>query len=202
MPSPVGYSRVYVKIPGRFSYENWVEGLKAGRSFATNGPILSLKVQGREPGDIIRLGAGNGRMEVEASAESLSPLSYLEVVASGKVIARAEAPSQTRALHLSVKLPLSESTWVVARVFEKNPETPPKTGFAHTSPVYIEVAGKPVLSSQAAAYYKANVDSIIGFTAASKLFKNEEDRRTALSIYRKARDIYARIEKNALASGR
>ncbi len=199
MPSPVGYSRVYVKVPGKFSYDNWGTGLKSGRSFATNGPILSLKVGGHELGDVIELKKPGRSFAVEATAESVSPLAYLEIVASGKVIARAEATSRAKTLTVNINLPVSESTWVAARAFESNRET---ARFAHTSPVYIEVAGKPVLSSKAAAYYKANVDRIIEFTTASKLFKREKDRRTALSIYRKARSIYAKIEKCARDLGK
>ncbi|NQT83136.1 CehA/McbA family metallohydrolase, partial [bacterium] len=197
MPSPVGYSRVYVKIPGEFSYENWVKGLKAGKSFATNGPTLSLKVDGHGLGDVIRLKEPGRSLTIEAKAESPSSLAYLEVMAFGKTIARVEASSGLRTLNLKTSLTPSESTWIVARAFESNPET---ARFAHTSPVYIEVPGKPALSSKAAAYYKANMDRIIAFTSASNLFKNEQDRQTALSIYRKARNIYGDIEKRALAS--
>lgn len=62
----------------------------------------------------------------------------------------------------------------------------------------MEVSGKPVLSSKAAAYYKANIDTIIAFTSASNLFKNQKDRQTALSIYRKARKIYGQIQNRPL----
>ena len=197
MPSPVGYSRVYVKVPGKFSYENWVKGLKAGRSFATNGPILSLKMDGGEIGDVIKLEKPGRTLKIEVNAESLSFLAYLEIVGGGEVIARADAPSWAKSLSLTTDFPVSESTWIVARAFERNPET---AWFAHTSPIYIEVAGKPVLSSKAAAYYKANIDRIIAFTATSNLFKNEKDRQTALSIYRKARQVYADIQPRAVGA--
>ncbi len=191
MPSPVGYSRVYVKVPGEFSYDNWVKGLKAGKSFATNGPILSLSVDGHQIGDVIRLEKPGRSFIIEATARSLSPLAYLEVMAFGKTIARVEASSGLRTLNLKTSLTCSQSSWIVARAFEKNSET---ARFAHTSPIYIEVEGKPVLSPKAAAYYRKNMDKVIEFTAASKLFKNETDRQTALSIYRKARQTYAGIE--------
>jgi hypothetical protein len=188
MPSPPGYSRVYVKLPGEFSYDNWVKGLRAGRSFATNGPILSLKVDEHEIGDVIRMEKPNGSVTIEATARSLVPLAYLEIVVSGRVVARIDAPPRTTELKLNARIIADESRWIVARAFEKNDET---ARFAHTSPIYIEVAGKPVLSPEAAAYYKSNIDKIIEFTAASTLFKNKGDRETALSIYRKAREIYA-----------
>ncbi len=51
---PVGGYRVYVRPKDSFSLDSWLEGLRAGRSFATNGPLLvdfSLDRQeaGRDP---------------------------------------------------------------------------------------------------------------------------------------------------------
>jgi hypothetical protein len=199
MPSPVGYSRVYVKVSGDFSYDNWVKGLKAGRSFATNGPILSLSVNGRGPGEAIDADGEGLSLAIEAEAKSRSPLAYLEIVGNGKVIARTEAAGEATALKLSMNLPSLESTWIVARAFEKNTET---ARFAHTSPVRIEVAGKPTLSSEAAAYYGKKIDGIIEFTEGSRVFREEKDRERALSIYRKAREVYAEVERRAVAVGK
>ena len=188
MPSPPGYSRVYVKVPGEFSYDKWVEGLKAGRSFATNGPMLSLKVDGHEIGDVIRLEKPSGSFIIEAAARSPVPLACLEIVVSGRVVARIDAPPRTTELKLSKRSGPGDGMWIVARAFEKNDET---ARFAHTSPIYIEVAGKPVVRRDAAEYYWKNMEKVIAFTEASTLFKSEQDRETALSIYRKARDVYA-----------
>ena len=45
LPNPVGYNRVYVHLDGPFAYEKWWEGLRAGRSFVTNGPLLRVHVE-------------------------------------------------------------------------------------------------------------------------------------------------------------
>ena len=47
---PLGWSRLYVKVEGVFHPEKWFEGARRGRSFATTGPMLFLKVNGLEPG--------------------------------------------------------------------------------------------------------------------------------------------------------
>ncbi len=197
MPSPVGYSRVYVRLPGEFSYGNWVKGLKAGRSFATNGPVLSLKVSGREIGDVLKVKEPPITFSLEAEAKSIHPLAYLEIVANGKIVGRAEARKQETFLSLTEDFSVTESTWIAARAFEKNDET---ARFAHTSPVYVEVAGKPLRSPKAGAYYRKNMDRVIEFTEGSTLFESEEDRQTALAIYRKARQTYADIETRAPAT--
>ena len=39
-PVPLGFGRVYVYLPDGFSYPGWIDGLDAGRSFVTTGPML------------------------------------------------------------------------------------------------------------------------------------------------------------------
>ncbi len=40
---PVGMNRVYARVPeGEWTPATWMAALKAGRSFATNGPLLGI----------------------------------------------------------------------------------------------------------------------------------------------------------------
>ncbi len=45
----VGTTRVYVKVPGQLTMERYLDGLKAGRSFVTNGPLLQFRVSDMNP---------------------------------------------------------------------------------------------------------------------------------------------------------
>ena len=56
--NPVGYNRVYVYTGMDTSYEAWWKGLKAGRSFVTNGPLLEVRANGDLPGTIFSDRAG------------------------------------------------------------------------------------------------------------------------------------------------
>src|SRR5262249_38933074 len=49
------FSRVYAKVPGRLTVANWLEAVKAGRCLVTNGPLLTLTVDGKEAGDVLSL---------------------------------------------------------------------------------------------------------------------------------------------------
>jgi hypothetical protein len=49
LPNPVGYNRVYVYLDNSFSYEKWWGGLRAGRSFVSNGPLLLCQANGKLP---------------------------------------------------------------------------------------------------------------------------------------------------------
>jgi hypothetical protein len=54
---PLGYSRVYVHTGKNFGVDEWLRGLKAGRSFVTIGPILFATVNGKLPARRFRLNA-------------------------------------------------------------------------------------------------------------------------------------------------
>ena len=85
--APLGYNRVYVDLQEAFNYHNWFRALKAGRSFATNGPMLFLKVNQEGPGSILSIAQSKtGRLNIHAEASSAGDLDRLEVLFKGRVI--------------------------------------------------------------------------------------------------------------------
>src|ERR1041384_5811542 len=62
LPNPVGYDRLYVHLDSALSYERWWEGLRAGRVFVSNGPLLRCRANGQWPGPALS-GAGGGWWE-------------------------------------------------------------------------------------------------------------------------------------------
>ena len=55
---PVGMNRVFARPGRRSTTAPGSPRIKAGRTFATNGPLLSFSLDGREVGDEIALPAG------------------------------------------------------------------------------------------------------------------------------------------------
>jgi len=83
-PVPAGFSRVYVHLPGGFTYEKWVAGLKAGRSFVTTGPMLFATVNGQDPGETFRADCGPVRLRIAGTVRSEQPLAFIEVIRDGR----------------------------------------------------------------------------------------------------------------------
>ena len=84
---PLGGERVYVKIDGPLTMRSWLDGLKSGRSFVTNGPMPTLEVDGKGPGETCELAAA-GKVRVAATVESYVPFTEVEVILNGKVAAQ------------------------------------------------------------------------------------------------------------------
>ena len=80
-------NRVYVQPEGDFTYESWLQGLRSGRTFITNGPALFLEADGQQPGRRLAASGRSGhRTAVRVEWRSLYPLRRIEVVRDGDVV--------------------------------------------------------------------------------------------------------------------
>jgi hypothetical protein len=147
-PVPLGFGRVYVHLPDGFSYDAWIRGLDAGRSQVTTGPMLFIEVDGQPPGAVIDRGNDNtSPITVRGSAVSAVPLETIEIVVNGDVVRSIEPGNQRNKddayeCDIHAEIPLRSSSWIAVRCFEDR--TDGRVRFAHTSPVHVDVAGKPL----------------------------------------------------------
>ncbi len=192
--SPIGYNRVYVKVSGTFSYRNWFTSLKAGRSFATNGPMLFLTADGQDPGSELRVGGGTSTVRIRAEALSPRPLARLEIVSSGQVIRSISEPDAAGRWIVDVERSFTNNGWVAARAFEPAGKT---IRFAHTSPIYVDV-GKPAPAIDDARFFLEWIDREIAFYTASRDFRQRHHQDEMLAFFRRAREVYARIAQSSV----
>jgi hypothetical protein len=161
---PVGLYRTYALLPGGepLTYENWCGAVRAGRTFLSSGPLLEFTVDGAQVGDTLRLPAGGGPVEVEASAASIFPLHTLQIVQQGRVIASTDEAAGSRRLTLRAKVKVDGDTWLAARCAGPNYTARRhhdtmfnwRRGiFAHTSPIYVTTGGAWSLFDPATAEY-------------------------------------------------
>lgn len=189
-----GGSKVYVRLEPPLTYEKWIEGFRAGRTFVSNGPLVSFTVDGRGPGAEINF-AGTKRVTVEADAVSLVPMEALELVVNGEVVAQAKPAADGTTVKLSHVLELDRSAWVAARVRgagHRRVMNDPKL-FAHTSPVYCLRDGKPVALAKDAAIVLGWIDRLIADVKASPRFATEARREEVLDVFQRGRRHYEQI---------
>ena len=92
-----GGGRVYVQTGPKFDYAAWLKGFREGRSFASNGPVIDLKVNEKAPGDEIQLDAP-AEVTVQATVRTQTPLDSVEFIVNG----RPRIPSPPRARRRSI----------------------------------------------------------------------------------------------------
>jgi hypothetical protein len=139
--NPPGWGRVYAKVDGPLTAESFAEAIRRGRTLATTGPWLELSVNGRGPGDTLDLLPGD-RVTIVARVSG-EEAEYLQVRTAGGVLARAEVIGGEAVLE--TEFVLGGPTYVVAvAAGGPHPRTLCATTYAHTSPVYLDVAGRHV----------------------------------------------------------
>jgi len=145
MPSWPGYERVYVHLSGPFTYQQWFQDLKTGRSIATNGPLLKVYLDGQPPGAEVALD-GPTSSTIGIEAHSQDRLDRVEIVFNGQVIRRFSAGGNA-VFRTALNLTITEPGWLVVRCFEPAAET---IRYAHSSPFYYLRGGRMPVKKPAA----------------------------------------------------
>jgi TolB protein len=192
---PVGLNRVYAEVPlWPLKIEPWLAAIKAGRTFATNGPLLRFSLGGQGIGGEVRL---EKKQEVRFSAEmnSIVPVDHLQIVCNGKVARELALDSSRSSAHVDGSIPVDASGWCVLRAFSDRTEYPilDLYPYATTSPVYVSVAGAPVRSAADAAYFVAWVDRLIAAARSNTSWNTEAEKASVLSMLGEARKKYAKM---------
>ena len=193
----IGTTRVYVKSGSPLDYGNWIRGLTAGRSFVTNGPLLSLRVEGREPGDELRLpGRDAAPVRVEAEASSIFPMDTLDIIVNGKV-AFSTKPEDPYHVKISTTVPIERSGWVAARATgpEKLDLLMDSYVYAHTSPVYVVKGDQVPRSPEDARYFVKWTERVLELLEESQAFDNPTQKEEVLQLWRRGRQVYAELAR-------
>jgi hypothetical protein len=207
----VGLGRTYANLDGALTYEGWLRGLQAGRSYVSDGKthLMDFKVNGTAAGGEVRLnGGGKVTATVTAAAylpvkpnEAIRGLPYdqkpywdverarvgdtrevpVEIVVNGKVAGRQTIAADGVLHELKFEVPVGESSWIAARVLPS----------AHTNPVFAMVGGKPVRASRASAEWCLNAVNQCWTQKAPRIRPSEL--AEAKAAYDHAREVYRRL---------
>ena len=190
---PVGMDRVYVRTGSRLSQRRLLDSLKAGRTFATNGPLLELTVDGRGVGDDLRL-AASGKVLARVSLRSNVPIDHLEIVRNGTVVHEVALTGDRTRADAEVRLEVGESGWLLLRARSDRAIEPVLDlyPYATTSPIYVTVGDRPARSRQDADYFIAWTDRLDAFAQSSTAWNTDDERTHVLALIARARQEFER----------
>lgn len=220
----VGLGRSYVKLPPRWSYEDWCEGIRAGRNYVGDGfsHLLDFKVE-----------AAGVRAEMGVSGSELAVPSATRVRASVRVAARLDETPDTA---ISKRHYSEKPYWHVERAREGTTRQVPvellRNGVpvarqmieadgsmkdlsfevevgqsswlavrilpsAHTNPIWVSVGGKPVRASRRSIQWC--LDSVEQCWKNKERFLKGAEHGQGVAAYDHARKVYR--ERLAEAAG-
>jgi hypothetical protein len=194
----LGGIRTYAYLGEReLSYEAWMDAVRAGDTFVTIGPLVSVDVEGVRPGGRLELPAGGGTVTVSWSVESAAlPLDRLEIVAGGLVAEDVTLAGTLRASGQAT-VRIEESTWIAARVRGSYHETTEPVA-AHTSAVQVRVGDQPLFRAVDAADI---LDQIQGAIAYVDTIAPRRDTRQLQRIRTTLEGAYSQLHQRLHAAG-
>jgi hypothetical protein len=144
---PLGQVRTWARLEDDrpLSFDAWARAVRGGRTFVTSGPLLELRVDGHEPGDVLAID-GVATVEVELVARAAQPvISDVEVVLDGGIVASESSAAPVTELAIRQRVAVERSGWLAGRC-----RSPFAIGSAfasamaaHSSPVYLDHRDRP-----------------------------------------------------------
>jgi TolB protein len=191
---PVGMNRVFVKSGRPLEHRRWLAALKAGKSFATNGPLLGFTLDGKELGSELAIGARRRELMARVTLSSIVPVDHLEIVRNGEVLMEIPLSGDRTKTSISLPVPVRGSGWYLLRARGKGPAYPilDVYPYATTGPIYVTVDRQPIRSPRDATYFGAWIDRLEAAVRASKDWNTEEERTRVLTDISEARAEFER----------
>jgi hypothetical protein len=207
----VGIGRTYAKVDGPLTYSSWLEALKAGRSYVSDGKthLMDFRIKGMEVGSELRLvGPETVTVTVKAAAylaempnEAIRSLALdekpywdierarigitrevpVEVIVNGKALARQSLAADGIVRELKFEVEVKESSWIAVRIIPA----------AHTNPIFALVGGKPVRASRLSAEWCLNAVDQCWTQKAPRISLTELGQ--AKNAYDHARNVYRQL---------
>ncbi len=117
LPGLPGRERFYARVSGPLEPESWLEAVRRGRTFVTNGPLIELVVSGAAIGDELSLPApGEVRIEGRVRFDpERDEIRTLELVQGGEVARVVETREGAREIALKALVRIERSTWLALR---------------------------------------------------------------------------------------
>jgi hypothetical protein len=187
-------NRVFLDAGGETTPAALRAALKAGRTFASNGPLLGLVLDGKKPGDTVSSKAP-GKLAYRIAMRSPVAIDHLELVQNGKVVKAFSLAGDRRTFDVAGELPVDAGGWLLLRAWNKgaDPQTLDIYPYATTSPIYLELPGGAPPAPQDAAYFAAWIGRVVAEAESRSDYRTARERELTLNYLREAQDRYSSL---------
>ena len=187
---PVGSARLYAHLGDKLTWDGWVDAIKKGRTFVTNGPLVRLTINGQIPGGEIHL-PEPGYVNFNADLQSAFATENLELLFNGAVVRSFQAENGTNA-SIQGRIEVKESGWFTLRATTDHPVHPIDDTHLHaeTGAIYVYVADQPIRSKEDAEYFIEWIDAITEQAKNHPGWRSEKEKTHVLNQFAQAKAIF------------
>jgi hypothetical protein len=182
-------NRVYAHSGLDFDYESWLQALKEGRTFITNGPALHLTVKGQEPGASLEARVDE-KLAALVSWQSHYPVHRVELLFNGNVVADQSFEQGSSQGTMESEVAAMADGWLAARLFSDTRDSFAQPIFAHTSPIYISVGRDSEEKVAAAKWLDQSIDRSLEWVKRKGRFYKDSQRAEVVDLFREGQQVF------------
>jgi dipeptidyl aminopeptidase/acylaminoacyl peptidase len=198
---PVGMNRVYVLAHPEVTApapadtaartQAWLAGLKAGRTLATNGPLLGFTVEGEPPGAELAVPADERQLKYSGFLRSIVPVDHLEIVMNGKVVRTIHLTGTRASADFAGQVPVHGNGWLLVRAWNDaaSPEIFDLYPYATTNAVFFRARGSDTHCGSDAQFFLKWIDRLENVAAANEDYNTAQERAATLAQIHAARAV-------------
>jgi hypothetical protein len=186
----LGAVRTYARIADgqEFSYPTWVDAVKAGRTFVTNGPLLTFAADNHGPGSLIHVPTNGRSIPVRVEAHWTDAFDRVEVLFNSSVVAAKEASGNRQSAVLETEFRPTRGGWLAARCWAQARLPDQQCVYAHSSPIYFHAEGRPLVPSpETAAPLLAVLDRTLNWVLNEARCETEHQRQHLVNVLQAGR---------------
>ena len=198
----MGQMRAYAYMPDGLTWDNWIQAIRQGALFVTNGPLVTMKIDGQQIGETVELPAEGGEVLVEGDIYSMTPLDRIELMVNGNAISIEGLNNEaSTGFHYSFErnVSVTQSSWITLQAAHSTTIHPIDDIFpqATTNPIWVTVGGRPVRSAESAEYFIRWIDKLSEMASEHPGWRSEREKDHVLSQFREARVVYEKLKDEA-----
>ncbi|MBI3682138.1 MAG: CehA/McbA family metallohydrolase [Acidobacteria bacterium] len=193
----IGSVRTYAHS-GTFSIEAWLKALREGRTFMTTGPLVELRINGKEPGEEVRLPPAGGSITLEASVQSIAPLSKAVIYRNGAAFRELPLSPDKRSAKLTQTVQAERSSWYA--LYAEGPWSHHLDGEypqATTNAIRVYVGEGKIRNKDSARYFQRWIDKLEAMARDWPWWRSDQEKHHVLGQFDEARRIYQKLEQEA-----
>jgi len=160
--------------------------------------LIEFSVNGKEPGDTLSVESGKVQLVVKARAVSLEPYEVLEIIHNGEIVRKVKPSGKNYAAVLQENIEVERGGWIAARVHGPKMLEYGRTWwkmpvFAHTSPIYINMPGRPAPAAESARLFLDQLTYLQRWAESEAHFPTADNKKEALSLIARAQANYREL---------
>jgi TolB protein len=184
--------RTYAFVGPQFTATAWIDAVKQGHTFFSNGPLMEFKIDGRIPGESIHLPASGETVTLEGKVWSWQPLTKIAIYHNGKLWKEVGQKFRERAQ-------IDRSGWfsLVAEGAPAGLPVDPAFPQAGSNSIRVYVGDQKIRNRESAEYFIRWIDKLRAMAEQSPGWRSQAEKDHVFAQFEEARRRYQTLVSEA-----